>query len=69
MPYGTITAMNGSKILGFLVVRKTQKYMSRLLYESMELEYDYCTSIPCSADHERDWPSCKVVLSGWQPLR
>ena len=21
------------------------------------------------ADHERDWPACKVVLSGWQPIR
>ena len=26
-------------------------------------------SFPCSADHERDWPPCKVVFSGWQPLR
>ena len=24
---------------------------------------------PCSADHERDWPPFKVVLSGWQPMR
>ena len=24
---------------------------------------------PCSADHERDWPPCKVVFSGWQPMR
>ena len=24
---------------------------------------------PCSADHERDWPPCKVVFfSGWQPI-
>ena len=23
----------------------------------------------CSADHERDWPSCKVVFPGWQPKR
>ena len=22
-------------------------------------------SFPCSADHERDWPPCKVVFSGW----
>ena len=22
-----------------------------------------------SADHERDWPPCKVVFSGWQPMR
>ena len=21
------------------------------------------------ADHERDWPPCKVVFSGWQPIR
>ena len=21
-------------------------------------------SFPCSADHERDWPSCKVVFFG-----
>ena len=26
-------------------------------------------SFPCSADHERDWPPCKVVFSGWQPIR
>ena len=26
-------------------------------------------SFPCSADHERDWPPCKVVLSGWKPIR
>ena len=25
-------------------------------------------SFPCSADHERDWPPCKVVFSGWQPI-
>ena len=25
--------------------------------------------LPCSADHKRDWPPCKVVLSGWQPMR
>ena len=24
-------------------------------------------SFPCSADHNRDWPPCKVVFSGWQP--
>ena len=24
---------------------------------------------PCSADHERDWPLCKVIFSGWQPTR
>ena len=24
-------------------------------------------SSPCSADHERDWPPCKVVFSGWRP--
>ena len=24
---------------------------------------------PCSADHERDWPRCKVFFSGWQPIR
>ena len=24
---------------------------------------------PCSADHERGWPPCKVVFSGWQPMR
>ena len=24
---------------------------------------------PCSADHERDWPPCNVVFSGWQPMR
>ena len=24
---------------------------------------------PCSADHEREWPPCKVVYSGWQPMR
>ena len=24
---------------------------------------------PCSADHERDWLTCKVVFSGWQPIR
>ena len=23
----------------------------------------------CSADHERDWPPCKVGFSGWQPMR
>ena len=23
---------------------------------------------PCSADHDRDWPPCKVVFSGWQPI-
>ena len=21
------------------------------------------------SDHERDWPPCKVVFSGWQPIR
>ena len=26
-------------------------------------------SFPCSADHELDWPPCKVVFSGWQPIR
>ena len=26
-------------------------------------------SSPCSADHERDWSPCKVVISGWQPIR
>ena len=26
-------------------------------------------SFPCSADHERDWPPCIVVFSGWQPIR
>ena len=26
-------------------------------------------SFPCSADHERDWPPCKEVFSGWQPTR
>ena len=26
-------------------------------------------SFTCSADHERDWPPCKVVFSGWQPIR
>ena len=26
-------------------------------------------SFPCSADHERDWPPCKVIFSGWQPIR
>ena len=25
-------------------------------------------SFPCSTDHERDWPLCKVVFSGWQPI-
>ena len=24
---------------------------------------------PCSADHERDCPPCKVVFSGSQPIR
>ena len=24
---------------------------------------------PCPADHERDWPPCKVVFSGWQSIR
>ena len=23
----------------------------------------------CSADHERDWPPCKVVFSGWHSIR
>ena len=26
-------------------------------------------SFPGSADDERDWPPCKVVFSGWQPIR
>ena len=26
-------------------------------------------SFPCSAHNERDWPPCKVVFSGWQPIR
>ena len=26
-------------------------------------------SFSCSADHERDWLPCKVVISGWQPIR
>ena len=26
-------------------------------------------SFPCSADHEQDWPPCKVVFSGWQQIR
>ena len=26
-------------------------------------------SFTCSADHERDGPPCKVVFSGWQPIR
>ena len=25
-------------------------------------------SFPCSADHERVWPPCKVVFSGWYPI-
>ena len=25
-------------------------------------------SFPCSADHERGWPPCKVFFSGWQPI-
>ena len=24
---------------------------------------------PCSADHERDWPLCKVVFPSWQSIR
>ena len=24
---------------------------------------------PCSTDNERDWSPCKVVFSGWQPIR
>ena len=27
------------------------------------------SSFPCSADHERDWPPCKAVFSGWRPIR
>ena len=23
---------------------------------------------PCSADPDRDWPPCKVVFLGWQPI-
>ena len=26
-------------------------------------------SFPCSAIHERDWPPCEVVFSGWQSIR
>ena len=26
-------------------------------------------SFSCSADHERDWPPCNVVFSGWQSKR
>ena len=26
-------------------------------------------SFSCSADHEWEWPPCKRVLSGWQPVR
>ena len=30
-------------------------------------DFFFC-SLPCSADHERDWPPCEVVFSGWQPI-
>ena len=26
-------------------------------------------AFPCSADHEQDWPLCKVVFSGWPQIR
>ena len=25
-------------------------------------DFLFCFSFPCSADHERDWPPCKVVF-------
>ena len=28
----------------------------------------FFSSFPCSADHERDWPPCKVNFSGWPPI-
>ena len=28
-------------------------------------DYDFfCSFFPCSADHQRDWPPCKVVFFG-----
>ena len=32
-------------------------------------EFFLLLSFPCSANHEWDWPPCKVVFSGWQPIR
>ena len=33
-------------------------------------DFLFLFSFPCSADHERDWPPCKVsFFSGWQPIR
>ena len=29
----------------------------------------FLVSFLCPADHERDWPQCLVVLSGWQLIR
>ena len=29
----------------------------------------FCFSFPSSANHEQNWPLCKVVFSGWQPIR
>ena len=29
-------------------------------------DFVFLFSFPCSADHERNWPPCKVFFSGWQ---
>ena len=31
-------------------------------------DFLFLFSFPYSADHKRDWPPCKVVFSGWQPI-
>ena len=31
--------------------------------------FSFVFYFPCSADRERDWLPCKVVYSGWQPIR
>ena len=48
----------------------TEKNMkSFTLYMAHAARLFLLFSFPCSADHERDWPPCKIVFSGWQPIR
>ena len=55
--YATLQAMAPTNIKTF---HQTHIHAARLFL---------LFSFPCSADHERDWPPCKVVFSGWQPIR
>ena len=52
-----------------IAIHNCRDHNNSIIPEGVRCQTFSFSFFPCSADHERDWPPCKVVFSGWQPIR